>query len=410
MYFEKRANLWEVEDIAQLAGAAEGIYLEFKKPSEFIRNGVFSRDLVAQELAETISAFLNSDGGVILIGVQTDKPNKDKKIEILKPLDSWLLDHSFEHLGIELTASQIQDLVSGNVVPKPMGVEVKSLQVLVGEEKTTVFIVTVSASPLGAHQSAKTWRYYRRTTDGDEPMLDFEIRDVNNRRAGPLLYLACKVSSIEGNPYAEEWRKSSSVMEPGGSGDAEFYRINIIFAVSNSGRGTAEVVRFDVGIPSPWFVQHYSPDGTNVGAYWESKAGLQYYMDSLVTIFWRADKCQEIPHPYRNQRLSEREVMWQEVIYPGNIPPAHPIWPDSGHRIIGVLRLQRNKNAGEIPFLWLPWRAFSNEMSETRGAALLKENGNRSRVFNYEMEDVSWWHHAEEEAKFEELKQRFEIH
>lgn len=72
MYFEKRANLWEVEDIAELVGAAEGIYLEFKKPSEFIRNGAFSRDLAAQELAETISAFLNSDGGVILIGVQTD--------------------------------------------------------------------------------------------------------------------------------------------------------------------------------------------------------------------------------------------------------------------------------------------------------------------------------------------------
>ncbi len=85
---EKQASSWKVSDVAKLARTEEGVYLEFKKPSEFIKNGNFSRDLAAGELTETVSAFLNSDGGIILVGVQTDKHKRDKKTELLKPLDT----------------------------------------------------------------------------------------------------------------------------------------------------------------------------------------------------------------------------------------------------------------------------------------------------------------------------------
>jgi len=88
MYFKKRASLWEVSDISKLAGTEEGVYLEFKKPSEFIDRGNFSRDRFASELTETVSAFLNSDGGVILVGVQTEEHRRDRKTELLKPLDT----------------------------------------------------------------------------------------------------------------------------------------------------------------------------------------------------------------------------------------------------------------------------------------------------------------------------------
>ena len=52
---------------------------------------------------------------------------------------------------------------------------------------------------------------------------------------------------------------------------------------------------------------------------------------------------------------------------------------------------------------------FAGDMMETRGAVLLMENANRLYVFNYEMDDVYWWHHAEDVQKFEELKQRFQV-
>lgn len=409
MPLEKRASLWEVSDIEKLAGTEEGVYLEFKKASEFVESNNFSRDKLTNELAETVSAFLNSDGGVILIGVQTDR-KKDKKIELLKPLETWSSDQTFENINISLTVSQIRDLIYGNIVPKPTGIEVKDIVIPVGKTKTTVFIVTVAVSPLGAHQSVKTFRYYRRTSDGDEPMLDFEISAVNSRRAGPLLHLSCKVLNAASTNFEDEWEKSSVNMEKAGSAKEIFYKVNLIIATSNYGRGTANIARFDIGIPDPWQVEIYSPDGTNVGAYWVSKNGLPYLVGNQVTVFWRRDKCLDIPHPHRNKGLSEQKVKWEQVIYHSGDPPAHPIWPVSGRRVIGVLGLTRQNNGDVPPFSWLPWRAFSDEMMETRGAILFKESANELYIFNYEMDEVCWWYQSEDSRKFEELKQIFQIH
>ncbi|GEM_PF-3502652 len=408
MYFEKQATLWESSDIEKLAGTEEGVYLEFKKPSEFVPNGTFSREMIAKELTETVSAFLNSDGGVILFGVQTDRNKTDKKIELLKPFKAWSSDNTLEHLGISYTVSQIRDLIYGNIVPKPTGIDVKSISVPTANAVTTIFIITVERSALGAHQSAKTMRYYRRTGEGDVPMLDFEIRDVNSRRAGPLLYLACKVSDTAGIPFEEEWKKSVVDMERDSRGQ-NIYRVNFVVAASNFGRGTASIARFDIGLPTPWQVENYSPDGTNVGAYWVPKSGLQYSVGNRIIVFWTPGKCPDIPLPYRGKKISEQMVAWQQVIYSVADPPAHPIWPNSGRRVIGVLRLQRQNNGNVTPFLWLPWRAFAGDMPETRGAVLLLERADKLYVFNYEMDDVSWWHHAEDEGKFEALKQKFGV-
>ena len=406
MYFEKQASLWKVSDIAELAGIEEGIYLEFKKPSELLKNGKYDRDKFTKELTETVSAFLNSDGGVILVGVQTDKHRKDRKAEFLKSLDTWVSDQTFEHLGISLTASQIRDLIYGNIMPKPIGVEVKDIDISVGKATTTVFIVTVAASPLGAHQSVKTRHYYRRTADGDEPMLDFEIRDVNSRRAGPLLHLACKVSDTTGTQFEEEWKNSSIEIEKVTTED----RINLLFATLNLGRGTADIARFDIGIPDPWRVQHIYLDGTDAGAHWvKERSGLQFTLPGQVTIFWEPVKCNEIPHPYRNRKLSEQVVAWKQVVYFGSESPAHPIWPTSGRIVIGRLSLHRPNGGDTEAFSWLPWRAFSSNMLETRGAVLLRETGNKLYTSNYDMDVVTWWHQAEDLQKFEELKQRFQV-
>ena len=62
-----------------------------------------------------------------------------------------------------------------------------------------------------------------------------------------------------------------------------------------------------------------------------------------------------------------------------------------------------------MAFSWLPWRAFAGNMLETRGAVLLREADNKFYTSNYEMDEVTWWHQAEDLQKFEELKQRFQV-
>jgi len=157
MNTEKPASLWAISDIEELAGTGEGPYLEFKKPSEFIEKGVFSREGFTIQLTETVSAFLNSDGGVIIVGVQTERDLRDKKVELMKPLATWSPEQTLEHLKIPLTESQVRDLIHSNIMPKPLGVEVQALIAPVGDSTATMFVITVARSSLGAHccQSAK---------------------------------------------------------------------------------------------------------------------------------------------------------------------------------------------------------------------------------------------------------------
>ena len=125
----KPAHQWRLQDLQQFAHAEEGLYLEFKKPTEFLANGEFSRDKFASELAETASAFLNSEGGVLLIGVQTTQSATDRRVEHLKPTDEWDIDGTWEKFGITVTASQISDLIYGNLTPPPIGIEVQPIEV-----------------------------------------------------------------------------------------------------------------------------------------------------------------------------------------------------------------------------------------------------------------------------------------
>lgn len=409
MYSVKQVKSWDLSHIHDLVGVEEGLYLEFKKPSEFLKNGKFIRDEFISQITETVSAFINSDGGVILLGVQTDRNPQDKKAELLKPIDSWSEKQTFEYHEISLTTSQIQDLIYLNLLPKPSGIEVKEVNIPIENIVTSIYVITVPKSLSGAHQSAKTMRYYRRTADGDVPMLDYEIRDVNNRRSGPLLHLECAVFKGNSNIFEDDWKSSSAKMKLVNVGDTSIYRGNILFSVSNFGKGTSNIARFDIGIPITWNIYSYSSDSTDVGAYWNPISGLRYLYGNRVTVFWTPSKCLDIPLPKRNSGIKEQEITWQQVIYSGNEPPAHPIWSNAGRIIIGMIEIQKKLGSSIESWYWIPWRALSDEMPETRGAILLKEDAGYLYIYNYEMDTIDWWGIAEDENIFEDLKQKFNI-
>jgi hypothetical protein len=407
-WIDKPASIWEVPDLEQLALAEEGPYLEFKKPSEFIKAGQFSWDTFSEEVSETASAFLNADGGVLLIGVQTNKAPGDGRTESLKPVEDWTPDQTFEHLNVSLTSSQIRDRVYGNIVPRPYGIEVNTLDVTVGDMQTRIFVVTVPASVLGAHQSARTHRYYRRTSDGDVPMLDYEIKDVNNRRGGPLLNLECAVSLDETTIPEDDWKASRTALKQMDDRGTRFYYVNVVLALKNLGRGTANYVKVDVGIPHSWQVYAYSPRGTDVGAHWVTHSPAQYLLGTRATVFWRPEKCHEA-RPLLQRRsmgISEQQITWHTAIYNGNNAPAHPIWPMAGRVLVGELGLRRQE--GGDGSWWLPWRIFTEGMPEIRGAVLLRVAGPLV-VNNYEADNISWCGEAEDEQWFSTLKDRFVI-
>src|SRR5918995_1234079 len=97
---ERPASQGTIHNIEALSGAEEGAYLEFKKATEFLNNGQYVKSMLTDELVETVSAFLNGDGGAILLGVQTVADIDDRKREYLKPVADWLGQETLEARGI----------------------------------------------------------------------------------------------------------------------------------------------------------------------------------------------------------------------------------------------------------------------------------------------------------------------
>ena len=148
---DKPASQWTVQDVEALENLEEGAYLEFKKATEFLTNGQFDRSKLIDELVETASAFLNADGGTILLEVQTYPSADDKRVEYLKPTVDWEWSGTLEEWSINQSASQVQEIINSNLSPRPFGIQVDRVEVDVSDECTGVTVVTVPASQMGAH-------------------------------------------------------------------------------------------------------------------------------------------------------------------------------------------------------------------------------------------------------------------
>ena len=374
-WVRKPAPEWQVVDLQNVAGAEEGAYLELKKASEFIRNGRFSWDVFAEQLASTASAFLNSDGGILLLGVQTVQHEADKKRESLAPLADWVIGQTFGSLNIKLSTSQVWDRVYGNLSPKPFGIEVTELKVTVEDTSASVFVISVPPSATGAHQSLKSMRYHRRTADGDPPMADWEIRDVNNRRAGPLLevYLhGARVNDDSMELTGDSKRSSIPADQRTPKSEGPYFPLNLETSVVNLGRGVATVVRVDVGIPAPWTRDPYGPDDL------KRELRLDRFLGAYVTVLMRPDVLATVPFATRRKRLTEQPVQWWTLVYRGD-RDGHPLWPLGGMLVpIGGLGVRRPTPTAAEEYSWIPWRIMAENMPEIRGAALARIHRRRA--------------------------------
>ena len=374
----KPASQWQFRELRELADAhpQESLYLEFKKPGEFLASGgTFSGDKLAKELAETASAFLNSDGGIILLGVQTTPVGT--RTEQLKPLNQWDDESTFETLAISLTPTQVLDRVNSNLAPPPFGIEAQAVDVpLANGKKTTIFVVSVPSSVTAAHQSTRSLRYYKRIHDADKPMLDYEIRDVNNRRTGPLLLLEVHLSDLAGRPIRRMPEENGSWVT------AEERRFVLVLTTRNVGRATAPVARFDIGIPSGW-------EKVDPVTEWFKVTPFEQQMYGSVAVFMRSGISRTVPRGQRVEKVVKQETTWYGRRWPISDTEDHPLWSSETIVPLGTVRLQMPSSIGED--VWMPWRVMAEGMPDTRGAAFFKRKyDNDLKVINFALNDVDW--------------------
>ena len=120
-------------------------------------------------------------------------------------------------------------------------------------------------------------------------MSDYEIRDVNNRRLGPLLSLRMFGVKELGGTLGASWGPevtqfySNRVHNPQGV----FDDFHLIIRVLNSGNGTAHAARFDVGIPVG--INLHTPIETGFG--WSTSPGQVSMLGNNIRVFVPPENC-----------------------------------------------------------------------------------------------------------------------
>jgi predicted HTH transcriptional regulator len=114
----------------------------------------------------------NSAGGRIIYGVSAD------------PINSWFPGELDPVERSSITTETLQQIISSRIQPRLRGVNIYAVPIT---EERALYVVDIPQSTT-AHQ-ASDQRYYKRVNNISQPMEDYEIRDVMNRKSAITLAL-----------------------------------------------------------------------------------------------------------------------------------------------------------------------------------------------------------------------------
>lgn len=203
-----------LEDIKQLVAdrAKEDIHLEFKTKKDRSVPDLHPSD--AWQFSRALSGFANSDGGILVWGVETDKEDCAHR---LKPISSVV---QFE--------ARLKKSLLNSVQPFVDSVRIESI--LDGIGSAVGFVkVLVPRSDKTPHRAMLADReYYRRSTEGFYRLEHFDLEDAFGRRPHPVLVLILELTPRPGEDPHEE----------------------LAFSLRNDGRGIARYVGVTCEFPA----------------------------------------------------------------------------------------------------------------------------------------------------------------
>ena len=193
----------DIEQIVQNQ-LQENIHLDYKD-SRSVRKDTRIRD----DFAKDVSAFANSDGGVLLYGVQ-------EKGHLPIGIDQGVDD-------AEVSREWIESAIMTGISPRIEDVRILAIPRSPGR---SLYVIEIPKSFRGPHQASTDKKYYKRHNFSSVPMEDYEISDLRSRRKR---------------------------LDPLVSFDVGFYRAFIVvFDVRNIGNVSANDIRFEFSVPLHW--------------------------------------------------------------------------------------------------------------------------------------------------------------
>lgn len=195
----------------------ENIHLDYKAAGALDKD-----DRKRSEITKDVSAFANSDGGIIVYGVSEE----DHKPKEISPIDGRIYTKEWLENVIQLIQPKIE-----NVMIYPIRVD---------DIGQSVYVVKIPRSGDAPHM-ARDKRYYKRFNFKSEPMEDYEVKDLYNRISVPKL----EIQGCLLNPKEHE--------------DEIVY--NLVASIENKGNRVCESYKlnFYINNASCWEIVSYKP-------------------------------------------------------------------------------------------------------------------------------------------------------
>jgi len=197
------------EDLQRMVNdrVREGLYLEFKQKQDSRNGQLGDRDKF--HFSRALSGFANSDGGILIFGVETRRKDESaKKLKLINEVDEFI--KSLKKIMI----NAVQPFVDQVLIEK---IEKQ-------QSATRGFVkCLIPASDKTPHRAMLDKReYYKRSIEGFYRLEHFDLEDMFGRRQKPLL-------------------KAITEVEPGSEPNAD-WKLSFIFR--NEGRSIAKYYGF----------------------------------------------------------------------------------------------------------------------------------------------------------------------
>lgn len=166
-FFDKTE--YSIDDITALIDneAEESVHLDFKASGSLSKD-----DKKKAEIAKDVSAFANSDGGIIVYGIE----EQDHKASALSYID-----------GNTYTKEWLEQVIQDNIQRRIEGLEIFPIRDN-GDIAKSIYIVKIPRSSNTPHMSADKC-YYKRNNFRSVKMEEYEVRDLFYRESTPNLRL-----------------------------------------------------------------------------------------------------------------------------------------------------------------------------------------------------------------------------
>jgi len=177
-----------------------------------------------KELSKDISAFANSEGGVIIYGITEDK-HLPKSLSFID--------------GNEFSKEWLENVIDSNISPKIQDIVIHPIR-LDNSIEQTIYVVEIPESPYSPHM-ANDNKYYRRYNFKSVPMEEYDVRNLYFKTTQIKLIIE-DIIIISGGP--------STV-----GGKLTRISFSIDFLVCNVSKVIEKLYKLEIQVPDK-FVEH----------------------------------------------------------------------------------------------------------------------------------------------------------